>query len=100
MYPIVTKNETLSPEFLLWLLLSETFTEYADNQSRRARMPKLNRDQLFAFETGLPPMEIQRQIVTTIRSEGALVDANRKLVEIYEKKIQDKLAEIWGDEEK
>jgi hypothetical protein len=26
------------------------------------------------------------------------VDASRKLVEMFEKKIQDKLAEIWGEE--
>jgi type I restriction-modification system DNA methylase subunit len=31
--------------------------------------------------------------------ERALVEANRKLIEVFEKKIQEKLAEIWGEEE-
>ena len=31
-----------------------------------------------------------------IEAKRELVEANRKLVEIFEKKIQDKLAEIWG----
>ena len=34
-----------------------------------------------------------------VRSGGA-VEVNRKLVEIFEEKIQGKLAEIWGEEEK
>jgi restriction endonuclease S subunit len=46
----------------------------------------------------IPPLEAQRQIVAEIEAERALVEANRKLVEIFEKKIQDKLAEIWGKE--
>jgi len=29
----------------------------------------------------------------------ALAEANRKLVELFEKKIQSKLAEIWGESE-
>jgi type I restriction enzyme M protein len=60
-------------------------------------MPKLNREQLFAFEVALPPTKVQRQIVSDIQSERDLIDANRKLIGIFEKKIQDKLAEIWGE---
>ena len=100
MYPISTNQDKLLPEFLLWLLLSEDFTEYADNESRRARMPKLNREQLFAFETEIPPISVQQEIVQAIRSERALVDSNRKLIEIFEAKIKAKLDEIWGDGKK
>jgi len=27
-----------------------------------------------------------------------LVEANKKLIEIYEQKIKDKIAEVWGEE--
>ena len=30
--------------------------------------------------------------------ERAPLEANRRLVELFEKKIQSKLAEIWGEE--
>ncbi|MDE2059589.1 MAG: hypothetical protein KGL31_02925 [candidate division NC10 bacterium] len=33
---------------------------------------------------------------TDLETERALVEANRKLVELFERKIQSKLAEIWG----
>ncbi len=28
-----------------------------------------------------------------------LVEANKKLIEIFEQKIKDKIAEVWGDEQ-
>ena len=46
----------------------------------------------------LPPLDIQREIVAEIEAERALMEANRKLVDLFEKKIQSKLAEIWGEE--
>ena len=48
-------------------------------------------------EIPLPPLDIQRQIVAELEAERALVDANRKLIEVFERQMQDKLAEIWGD---
>ncbi len=44
--------------------------------------------------------ERAKRTVAEIEAEWAMVEANRKLVEIFEKKIQTKLAEIWGEEEK
>src|SRR3990172_7151705 len=80
MYPLDANHKKMLPEFLLRLLLTEEFTRYADNCSRRARMPKLNREQLFAYDTVLPPLATQRQIVAELEVEQALVEANRKLV--------------------
>ena len=44
----------------------------------------------------LPPLATQQAIVAELEAEQALVEANRKLVEIFEKKTQAKLAGIWG----
>jgi type I restriction enzyme M protein len=62
-------------------------------------MPKLNREDLMSYEISLPLLDVQRRIVAELETERALVEANRKLVEVFEKKIQAKLAEIWGDGE-
>jgi len=62
MYPIKVNSKELDSEFLMWLLVSDEFTKYADGESRRARMPKLNREQLFAWETLLPRISEQKLI--------------------------------------
>ncbi|MGI8891923.1 MAG: hypothetical protein ACR2GN_00550, partial [Bacteroidia bacterium] len=36
-------------------------------------------------------------IVAQIEKEQELVNANKNLVEIYEKKIKDRIAKVWGE---
>jgi len=36
------------------------------------------------------------EFIPELEAERALLEANRKLVDIFETKIQSKLAEIWG----
>ena len=48
----------------------------------------------------LPDMDTQRALVKELEAERLLVDSNRKLITLMETKMQAKLAEIWGDEEK
>jgi type I restriction enzyme M protein len=45
----------------------------------------------------LPPLVTQQAIVAEIKSEQALVAANRKLVTCFEQKVQATLARIWGE---
>ena len=39
----------------------------------------------------------QQQIVIQIKKEHALVNANKKLIVLFEKKIKDSIAKVWGD---
>lgn len=45
----------------------------------------------------LPPLEIQNHIVARIEKEQALVNANKELITIFEQKIKDKIASVWGE---
>jgi len=45
----------------------------------------------------LPPFPIQKQIVANIEEEQKLVDANKKLIEIFENRIKEKISEVWGE---
>jgi len=87
----------LKPEFIFYIL-REMYTQIraltGDEQRSGLNMPILR-----TIEIPLPPLAIQREIVAGLESERALVEANRKLAEIFVKKVQAKLAEIWGEEE-
>ncbi|MGA9351145.1 MAG: restriction endonuclease subunit S, partial [Anaerolineae bacterium] len=56
-------------------------------------------DSLSNIEIPLPSEEDQTRICSELETERALIDANRELVELFEQKSQDKLAEIWGEAE-
>lgn len=63
-----------------------------------AAQPKLSQANMNRIPIPLPPLSIQRQIVAEIEAEQALVATNRELITRMEKKIQARLAEVWGDE--
>ncbi|WP_231749606.1 restriction endonuclease subunit S [Tautonia plasticadhaerens] len=67
MYPLRVDRDYLDPEFTAWLLISDSFTKYADGESRRARMPKLNREQLFNWTAQIPPLSKQKTINSYIK---------------------------------
>jgi len=81
MYPLIPEPGVVDPHFLCWLLLSEDFTAYADEESRRARMPKLNRDQLFAWVAPLPPLGEQRRIAGILKEQMEAVERARVAAE-------------------
>jgi len=45
----------------------------------------------------LPPIEVQQDIIKRVEEERRLVEANNKLIEIFEGKIKAKIAEVWGE---
>jgi type I restriction enzyme M protein len=58
----------------------------------------INAKVLATFQIPLPKIETQRQIVAQIEKEQALVNANKQLIEIFEQKIKDRIAKVWGVE--
>ena len=85
---------------LLALLLHEKWRkgEFLNLCNKWIGQAGVNNTLLAVVEIPLPPLAIQREIVAGLESERVLVEANRKLVEIFEKKIQAKLAEVWGED--
>jgi len=44
----------------------------------------------------LPPLEIQKQIVAKIEDERKIVEANKKLIDLFQQKIEAKIKSIYG----
>jgi type I restriction enzyme M protein len=59
--------------------------------------PKLNQQNLNLIPIPVPSMEIQQSIVERIESERQIIEGNKKLIEIYTQKIQDRINKIWGE---
>jgi restriction endonuclease S subunit len=59
--------------------------------------PKLNQKALNSINIPLPDAETQRQIVAQIEKEQELVNANKQLIEIFEQKIKERIAKVWGE---
>ncbi len=84
MYPIRVNRIFLDPHYLGWMLLSDKFTKYADEESRRARMPKLNREQIFSWAAPIPPLSEQLSLVASIAEK---ITGTGKLLNAIEKEL-------------
>ena len=67
--------------------------------TRAVGQSNINAKSLAAYRIPVPPLTTQSRIVAEIEAEQALVNANRELIDRFEKKIQDTLARVWGDAE-
>lgn len=92
------KIDVVSPVYLKITLESDsiqnkyfkdTFGSAIQNVSSVSNLKKIN--------IPLPPLDIQKQIVFRIEEEQQLVDANKKLIELYQGKIKEKIDEVWGE---
>jgi len=45
----------------------------------------------------LPPIEIQKQIISQIAEEKRTIATNEVLIKLFEQKIKDKISEVWGE---
>jgi len=53
-YPLVPKSDRISSWYLVFLLRTKAFLDYAQVHSDRLRIPKLNKDQISAFNIPVP----------------------------------------------
>lgn len=72
-YPLRSDITVLDPHWLAWMLVSDGFTRYASDASARARMPKLNREQLFRYRFEAPSVEAQRRIAADLKDQFEVV---------------------------
>ena len=59
--------------------------------------PKLNQQNLNTIQIALPNIEEQTFIVNQIQEERKIVEGNKQLIEIYSKKIEDRINKIWEE---
>jgi type I restriction enzyme M protein len=62
-------------------------------------MKNITKGDLLRLTIPLPSFEEQQTIVKTIEEEMQLVNANKRLIEIFENKIKTKIGEVWGVKE-
>ena len=68
MYPLTPMRGRVTQEFLCLVLLSSKFTQYADDESKRSRMPKLNRRQLLRWRQRIPSIGQQHALVEQVNN--------------------------------
>jgi restriction endonuclease S subunit len=91
------KNSKINRIYLKTILESNLFSNYYLNKSNGSTQKFISLKFIRGLQIPLPPLETQQKIVAEIEAERELVEANKKLIVIFEKKIKDKIGEVWGE---
>jgi restriction endonuclease S subunit len=83
------------PEYIK-MALDHTFILELSKMSFGAAYKALTIIKLKEMKIPFPTIEIQHLIISQIQKEQALVNANKQLIEIFEQKIKDRIAKVWG----
>ncbi|TWH23286.1 type I restriction enzyme S subunit [Rhodococcus rhodochrous J45] len=75
MYGLAADPDQLSTDFMLYMLLSQPFTDYVIDSSMRVAMPKVNHDSLGAAPVWIPPKDEQVEIARYVEARCARIDA-------------------------
>ena len=66
-YPILVKKNIATREYLTYVMRSDFFVSYILAFSRRANMPKVNKEQVERFDLPVPPLDLQNQFASFVQ---------------------------------
>lgn len=87
------------PKYYWAFAQSENYIQQAARLMTGGGQPQFNGNAIVKIQIPVPPIEEQQTIVQAIEEEMQLVNANKRLIEIFEQKIKDRIARVWGVEE-
>jgi type I restriction enzyme M protein len=90
-------NSCVLNSFIHLILLSPIFDTYISKNSKGSTQKFISLSLLREMLIPIPQIEIQQSIVEKIESERQIIEGNKKLIEIYTQKIQDRINKIWGE---
>ena len=94
---LVFETTETSPEYLAAVMSTDDVQSQISKLTMGVGVPKLALNRIESIKIPLPPIEIQREIVAELEAEQQLINANKKLIEIYQQKTKSKIAEVWGE---
>lgn len=84
-------------EFLYFILQMDIFRKQVFKNASGVRQGNISKSDLESFFIPLPSLPEQEKIVSGINEEISIVNQNKRLIEIFERKIKDKIAEVCGE---
>ena len=95
---LIYKKEMILGEYLNYCLnTSDAKDFFLKVKTDGINQSNINPKSLSALRISLPPLEVQKQIVSQIEAERALVESANKLIEIYEQKTKAVINKLWED---
>lgn len=91
------KNSEVISDFYAVLLREKQFNQVVLNGVSGGQLPRVDMNYFMSISMYKVPMQEQKKIYEQLKMEKTLVEPSKKLIEVFTKKIQDRINEIWGE---
>ena len=98
-FAILSASKKVESKFLFFSVHQDYLVEQMILKSDKGQYPSITSSDVAELQIYIPILEEQQTIVKAIEEEMQLVNANKRLVEIFEQKIKTKIGEVWGMKE-
>lgn len=95
---LIRPGSHVDSRYLFYYLQTTEAVKQADQAATGVAQKTVSLKSLRRFQIPFPDREVQLKIVERITYEQELVNANKQLIEIFEQKIKDRIAKVWGEE--
>ena len=83
--------------FIYYSLLQDYLMTQMISSMGKGSYPSINQSDVNNLKLALPSIEKQQQIAIEINEEMVIIEQNKRLIELFERKIKDKILKIWGE---
>jgi restriction endonuclease S subunit len=94
---IIRLKDTKKSRFLFYYLKSNVIQEHIEKVKVGVAQSNISLKQIGELKIPILTQKEEQSIVERIESEREIIEGNKKLIEIYTQKIQDRINKIWGE---
>ena len=94
---IIRLKDTKKSRFLFYYLKSNVIQEHIEKVKVGVAQSNISLKQIGELKIPILTQKEEQSIVERIESERQIIEGNKKLIEIYTQKIQDRINKIWGE---
>ena len=91
----IVLTDRIDRDYLFYILYG--LSEKIKNQGHGIAMIHATKGDMEKMLIPLPSIGTQKSIASRMNEEVSIVERNKRLIEIFQQKIKDKIAEVWGE---
>jgi type I restriction enzyme M protein len=97
-FAILTSKKSYCSKFIYYSLYQDYLKQQMISKMGKGAYPSINEKDVNELLISAPHFSKQKEIAKKLDKEKSILDANKQLISIFEKKIKDKIASVWGEE--
>jgi len=99
-YIVIRANlDVVYPEWIYYHINSPEFLKQGnENMTGTAGQQRIDINFVKGYSIVVPSLEEQHRVLNEIKTEYALIEPSRQIIEVFTRKMQTKINEIWGEQ--